>query len=47
LRLKLKAAIKEEPELQELMPTLANAFESHTKKTHTTTTTKLTLEIFL
>jgi hypothetical protein len=45
LRLKLKAEIKEEPELQELMPTLANAFESHIKKMDTTT--KLTLEIFL
>jgi hypothetical protein len=45
LRLKLKAAIKEEPELQESMPTLTNTLESHTKKMDTTTT-KLTLEIF-
>jgi hypothetical protein len=51
LRLKLKTAIKEEqPKVQELMPTLTNALESHTKKVNTTTTTstissKLTLEI--
>jgi hypothetical protein len=49
LRLKLKTAIKEEqPKVQELMPKLTNALESHTKKVNTTTSTistKLTLEI--
>jgi hypothetical protein len=50
LRLKLKTAIKEEkPKVQESMPTLTNALESHTKKVNATTTittsTKLTLEI--
>ena len=51
MRLKLKTAIKEEeePKVQELMPTLTNALESHTKKVNATTTstvsTKLTLEI--
>jgi hypothetical protein len=47
LRLKLKTAIKEEqPKVQELMPTLTNALESHTKKVNTSTiSTKLTLEI--
>jgi hypothetical protein len=50
LRLKLKTAIKEEekePKVQELMPTLTNASENHTKKVNITSTirTKLTLEI--
>jgi hypothetical protein len=48
LRLKLKTAIKEEqPRVQELMPALTNALESHAKKVNTTSTisTKLTLEI--
>ena len=50
MRLKLKTAIKEEePKVQELMPTLTNALESHTKNVNTTSTsnisTKLTLEI--
>ena len=51
MRLKLKTAIKEEeqPKVQELIPTLTNASESHTKKVNTTSTstisTKLTLEI--
>jgi hypothetical protein len=49
LRLKLKTAIKEEEQrrVQELMPTLTNTSERHTKKVNTTSTisTKLTLEI--
>lgn len=51
MRLKLKTAIKEEeePKVQELMPTLTNASENHTKKVNITSTstisTKLTLEI--
>lgn len=51
MKLKLKTAIKEEekPKVQESMPTLTNALESHTKKvnasTINTTSTKLTLEI--
>jgi hypothetical protein len=52
LKLKLKTAIKEEekPKVQESMPTLTNALESHAKKvnataTTSTTSTKLTLEI--
>jgi hypothetical protein len=51
LRLKLKTAIKEEeekPKVQELIPTLTNALESHTKRVNATTastsSTKLTLE---
>jgi hypothetical protein len=52
LRLKLKTTIKEEeeqPKVQELIPTLTNGLESHSKKVNNTTTstisTKLTLEI--
>ena len=39
MRLKLKTAIKEEekePKVQELMPTLTNASENHTKKVNIT-----------
>ena len=50
MRLKLKTTIKEEeqPKVQELMPTLTNGLESHSKKVNnatTSTSTKLTLEI--